>query len=421
MDFQKWSIAVIVVFIAIISAEDSYAACQDEYLTPVSACCDGSTCPDCVGASCTCPSLCDLPGCPACDEDEGSHPDPTCSEQGKCGGSATSDCWNKCSPTAFEECPSNKVCEYPPVCGDGKCEADKGESCLINGCFECGTCTEPPKESCGGISGCQSEYGESCGNCPGDCGTCVYSTFPFCGDGTCNGNEYYPPSTGSTKCYDCFVPEESIIENPEIEIPNNIPEILGNSDWKPEYTAYVPADKIHLIPPDKIDVIKAKDYSKLTKAQLLYGNNFNLIVDKSLLHPDVVNQIISEAVGIGLEVVLQPGSNIFLEDDGITISKASILKAKCQNSASFVEMEDPVDLNIRYANSLLKFEIPSEKIQKVKTCNGNQFYYSSGKDGGQLFVSTNYYNPKVVISNSSIELGHETLFYKFNSRSHARF
>lgn len=61
----------------------------------------------------------------------------------------------------------------PTPCGNGTCGA--GETC-VNCPADCGVC--PP---CGnGVC----EANETCGGCPGDCGAC-----PTCGNGVCEGNE----------------------------------------------------------------------------------------------------------------------------------------------------------------------------------------------------------------------------------------
>jgi hypothetical protein len=87
------------------------------------------------------------------------------------------------SPVAanMPACQSDGTC---PVCGDGIC--DPGESCS-NCPADCGTCSPV----CGnGIC----EAGETCSNCPADCGTCA----PVCGNGLCE-----PGETCTSCSHDC--------------------------------------------------------------------------------------------------------------------------------------------------------------------------------------------------------------------------
>ena len=84
----------------------------------------------------------------------------------------------------------------PPVCGDGTCDA--GEDCM--GCAtDCGAC--PPVCGDGSCNG-----SEDCMSCASDCGACP----PVCGDGSCNGSEdcascvadcgACPPMCGDSTC-----------------------------------------------------------------------------------------------------------------------------------------------------------------------------------------------------------------------------
>ncbi len=70
-----------------------------------------------------------------------------------------------------------------PVCGDGECTPETGESC--SGCSaDCAACETLP--SCGDGS-CQAGSAESCSTCAADCGACP--AFVGCGDSTCDSGE----------------------------------------------------------------------------------------------------------------------------------------------------------------------------------------------------------------------------------------
>jgi hypothetical protein len=78
---------------------------------------------------------------------------------------------------------TSRACSAPPCtafCGNGPCDA--GETCG-NCPLDCGTCA-PSGEICG-LNGCNG--GESCSTCPQDCGTCSASA--YCGNGACDGGE----------------------------------------------------------------------------------------------------------------------------------------------------------------------------------------------------------------------------------------
>jgi hypothetical protein len=76
-------------------------------------------------------------------------------------------------------CSNNRCNDPTPYCGDGIC--DSGETCS-NCPQDCGIC--PPTNYCGdGI--CDS--GETCSNCPQDCGLCPLTD--YCGDGICGSGE----------------------------------------------------------------------------------------------------------------------------------------------------------------------------------------------------------------------------------------
>lgn len=66
-------------------------------------------------------------------------------------------------------------------CGDGMCVEQIGESCA-NCPFDCGEC-EPIENYCGN-NYCDILVGETCEICEDDCGICP--TGPYCGDGLCN-------------------------------------------------------------------------------------------------------------------------------------------------------------------------------------------------------------------------------------------
>jgi hypothetical protein len=89
-----------------------------------------------------------------------------------------------CDPGKGQLCNGIPHCvDVCPVCGDGICSQDGGESIY--------DCPQDCPSFCGdGL--CHEGGGESCSSCPGDCEEC-----PFCGDGQCNGDEY------CTDCPDC--------------------------------------------------------------------------------------------------------------------------------------------------------------------------------------------------------------------------
>jgi hypothetical protein len=127
---------------------------------------DCASCPDDCGA---CDSdCCVASGGQGCDD--AACTDFVCAEDPYC----CSNNWdNICAQEAGAWCP---VCGGDfPVCGDGQCGS--GESC--DNCPEdCGVC--PPE--CGDQE-CNGD--ETCASCPADCGVCP----PECGDQECNGDE----------------------------------------------------------------------------------------------------------------------------------------------------------------------------------------------------------------------------------------
>ena len=269
------------------------------------------------------------------------------------------------------QCPSNGKCSYEPKCSDTSCETSKGESC--NTCYEdCGTCIIPEEDTCKN-NVCEAKYGESCSSCPEDCGVCeIIVGYTYCGDGICNGNEYYPNSgtinhADPNLCYDCYEPTVSVVEEPEVEVALNIPEIFNNPHWVNEWTEFVPAEYIDNIPPDKIDVTKVdnEDKIKITLNQLMYETNFELIEDKSLLHPDVISQAISIITGLELKITLVPGSNILRDNPNkqIFVTEASLLKVKCDNSINNIEIQNINDeivnlyINVENVNLCAEFKV----------------------------------------------------------------
>jgi hypothetical protein len=127
------------------------------------------------------------------------------------------------------KCTNGETCANCPIdcgfckgCGDGVCEA--GENCL--GCpQDCGSCP-----SCGdGL--CEST--ENCVICPQDCGVCK-----GCGDGTCDNNETcWNCPTDCGKCKGC--PDGNCFENSKtcISCPQDCGpcSVCGNNKCEPPY------------------------------------------------------------------------------------------------------------------------------------------------------------------------------------------
>ncbi len=185
--------------------------------------CDGCV-PDCAGKECGadgCGGSCGAcaPG-ETCSVDglcEGPPPSESC--EGLCGEQAPSGCFCDAECFGMGDC-CGDVCDfcaadYPadcglPYCGDGAC--NNGETCE-----DCpGDCGECPVASCEGACGGQSDAGCWCddfcfgnGDCcddvcdfcgadyPADCG------LPYCGDGVCNNGETCEDCPGD--CGECPV------------------------------------------------------------------------------------------------------------------------------------------------------------------------------------------------------------------------
>jgi hypothetical protein len=113
----------------------------------------------------------------ACGDDDGAAS--TCAGAG-CGGMGTTSSTGTGGGAGggeYVENPWQDVDVPEPVCGDGVCSADEGETC-VSCPSECGAC--PP--GCGDIA---CDPGETCVSCPADCGGCP----PGCGDGACDAAE----------------------------------------------------------------------------------------------------------------------------------------------------------------------------------------------------------------------------------------
>jgi hypothetical protein len=298
------------------------------------------------------------------------------------------------------------------ACCDGNCPDCTGSSCScpsnlcgIGSCPDCDTGSDNGGGDSGGASGDSSGGSDSGGSSSGS-GTDGGSSNPpppSCGQaGYCGVYGNYPG------CKACFSPTTSSINYPSVEVLNNIPAIFSNPNWQNSFTQYVPASLIHLIPPDKIDVTKAIDYSKITKAQLLYENNFNLISDKSLLNPSVLNQAISEITGMELVIILNPGSDIIKNEDQIYISKATLLKVKCDNSPNYIEITNIKQEYFKKLNNDLEITANAEVSNNIKDCNKDQFTFTADKNG-RIIISKDYYDPFYTLENGSINLNYETL------------
>ena len=115
---------------------------------------DCGTCSSCGHSECTTgTALADT--CTSCSATICTQHRPSC-----CSGA-----WDaSCVDLAAQLCP--EVCGSQPLCGDGSCQTTGGETC-VNCPADCGVCGA----SCGDGS-CQPSAGETCSNCPGDCGSC---------------------------------------------------------------------------------------------------------------------------------------------------------------------------------------------------------------------------------------------------------
>lgn len=124
---------------------------------------------------------------------------------------------NKCDAAAGEDCASCAQ-DCGICCGNSKCDTDKGESCL-SCAADCGACC--------GNGKCDAAVNETCGTCPADCGQCgtcgdgkceaqlkeTCSTCAkdcgacsTCGDGKCEGNETSTTCAQDCKPADCSLP-----------------------------------------------------------------------------------------------------------------------------------------------------------------------------------------------------------------------
>lgn len=124
-----------------------------------------------------------------------------------------------CTPETGESCSNCQSdcggCETLPYCGDMSCDANQAESCE-NCSTDCGTCPVVP--ACGdGI--CDVSDGEDCATCAIDCGACAIAA--YCGDGTCDAADGETcgtcPADCGTGCYEAIGYEEDYDISEECE------------------------------------------------------------------------------------------------------------------------------------------------------------------------------------------------------------
>ena len=91
---------------------------------------------------------------------------------------------------------------------------------------------------------------------------------------------------------------------------------MSENEWDDVKQKDIPPEHIDKIPPDKVDVNKIKDQSRLTYEQLSHGDNYNLIQDKSKLNPQVRDQFLtaSSNTNVQTETNNQPTAGEVYED-----------------------------------------------------------------------------------------------------------
>ncbi|MBM4370088.1 MAG: hypothetical protein FJ098_00440 [Deltaproteobacteria bacterium] len=138
----------------------------------------------------------DLPG-PDREAGDGSAPDSPCIPA--CEGLACGDdgCGGTCGTCPFgKECQEG-LCIVPVNCGDGQCV--EGETCTD--CpVDCGKCPACGDGECNGM--------ESCFDCPADCGDC-------CGDGACVADHGEDCLSCAADCGDCCGDDQCVAEHGE--------------------------------------------------------------------------------------------------------------------------------------------------------------------------------------------------------------
>lgn len=154
------------------------------------------------------------------------------------------------------------------------------------------------------------------------------------------------------------------------------PSILSNAkadfskiDWNLADQLRVPIERINEIPPDKVDVAKVTDKTKLTKEQLYYKNNLQKVGDLSQTKTEITNEVLKQKFNIDAPQNIY--SETFIETDGTTLKKLTyafqtvgILKLPNPLSNCTVQKmcEDYTLLINASANSkiILDFSIPNE-------------------------------------------------------------
>ena len=83
-----------------------------------------------------------------------------------------------------------------------------------------------------------------------------------------------------------------------VDVPDSA---FAGMDWSTGQEK-VPPEKEHLIPPEKVDVTKVLDQSKLTQEQLGFGDNLDKVVDWSKLDSVARDSVVSEKVGKSVKI-----------------------------------------------------------------------------------------------------------------------
>ena len=102
-----------------------------------------------------------------------------------------------------------------------------------------------------------------------------------------------------------------------VDVPDSA---FAGMDWSTGQEK-VPPEKEHLIPPEKVDVTKVLDQSKLTQEQLGFGDNLDKVVDWSKLDATARDSTVSEKVGRSVKI-----------DDG-----GKSVKGKVENGKVFID------------------------------------------------------------------------------------
>ncbi len=165
------------------------------------------------------------------------------------------------------------------------------------------------------------------------------------------------------------------------KLPTNYPQIISSNPFMATaMSAFVLPEFIPLIPPALVNPKLVLDKSKLTYDQLMYGDNYNKVEDKSKLNQNTRDKVLAKKTGQLVTTVLRKGTKGKLTEYGFRFDEfeqINIGNIRFSNGTNF-EILDNI-ITIDYAEEIIINNIDLIKKAQMFMLQLNEFDVSKSE------------------------------------------